>query len=1691
MTNLNEIVFRVICGEESSGTAFLISESLALTAFHVIEEHKDNEIIISNGRKEICKAKLSEIINKNYEHYKKIDIALLELNTAIPYEGKIDFVEYTTIPEGIKWRSRGFPASKIAGDNILENDGAFITQQLSVLRNDRIDIELQHSQKLIKYCGYSGAPLVIENSIVGILLSELIENGVSKELNAQSVKNFSELLNNQRVSIQKSISPRVRKDKLLLCKYSQDALKKIPCMIGGKLSIERKKIKRDVLIEQEENNLVLLIGESGAGKSVLAKSLCEEHYKGNALWLDHYIFESNDLNEVCKKLKISGLDSALITELTNDNYLVVFDGLERISTNSSFALVAQLLSVFFSGNSIPKVLLTCQQSHWNRVQSNIYKHFNKIFDVKLLTVGNFEQDELQQILKMYPQFSKLFATSKLLTMLERPKIIDFFTRNPELPNINEWSSEADLVEWYWQMEVSQQNNGAMRESFILNLACKLGDSSQSSIRTSSFSPSELTIMQDLEKDGICTRHGTKIKFSHDLLLDWFKQRVILDYLDEEPEYCFSKIDSPSWHRAITLFGLHLLDHSGSTLSWDELFKRAEADTKTSFTCDLLLDSIICSQQPDKYIESIWSVLVNDGAKYLKALVTRFLFIATTPDPLTLKLAKEFNVDLIQASIFNRKPVFPLWPSILEVIDSKKNELMKIIPDELGEICKTWLKHSPKSANYRKQLASIALEMGWKALQHKQHYRSDNRWLSYKGKKEGFFYEVAFSAINEELDELIKLTYCASGLSKPTDALPLDKPRVAKGTSEPVTILDELEPTYSFLGEKIVLPPITDGPQWSVQTDFQHFFLKELNSFAFMLAKPKVAAKLILALCIRESVEAYGSYDYEFEKYYDLDPNLRFFPPSFEKGTFLRLLQISPDDGLMVILRLTEVASNKWLDDAKIRKDKPSAFDNEIDAISLSFEVDGKVKAWGGDRRWMYTCRATTTTPKILICALMALEKWLSDKIDENKDITKEIIHLLDRSNSIAIIGVLLQLAKKLPALLKGVLFDLICVPELFYYDIKHVIDSESHQLMGYSFNHSAEETKRAKEWHLRGYRKKYLKDILINELLNDKEFQENIKVRTIPAFKRWIGANNDTNGTYSLVNNLIHLFHIDNWHYYKDEQGLSKAEFIPPAEITAKEHIESNDHELTLEMINIPCKCRQIIDGDEFPTAESMIYSLEKYSFMEIEDADETKNLSLAHTQCALAAVVVKNKNELPELWKQYESWCRDILLGTVFNPPTEIYRIPDSAYSYGWDRFCADTLPLLWSESPENKDIRAAVANLCIGLHLETVERLFIASANYRSELNGGFYQLLHLATIWSSYNHRISISTRKIWGNEELTTDELIEEFDLYYQQFVNSTLPSKVPSIRTLKFTFLNPLHCYEKYGRKEAKPRSININLEFLKRAYAWLPELADSSNLNEKSFVFEFWKQCVDIIKWQLFDDEKQYDSLEGMPYAFDKWLFSRLPKVILSCDTNADAKKLWQPILELGPVAHYWIKDFAYEWFSLLGMDSLDKVKFVSCWKEMLNLSLADTSWCKNKNYYTDCWSSLLGLDNLITNYIWVKDNSAALKGMEKYYEDYALNCHSSDRLNEIVKFLNSRSGEEFRLMGLTWIDTALNKSSFYFNDKQHEEHIAILVKTVLEASGNLNRLPEQYKCTLQRILKVLAERKNPLAMAIYDSDLV
>jgi len=181
---LTQVVCKVNCSR--SGTAFLVSENFALTAYHVVKG-EDSIVLSVNG--EEVDARIHENVS---EKYKRLDVALLKLSHSVERERYLDIVEQK-INLGDNWVTRGYPcAKKFTGDNLFTDKNKII-QIFPELKNGKIDVELDIDRKFDTYAGLSGAPLIINDRVVGIINTELKETGSSKELNGLTVRHFKDL----------------------------------------------------------------------------------------------------------------------------------------------------------------------------------------------------------------------------------------------------------------------------------------------------------------------------------------------------------------------------------------------------------------------------------------------------------------------------------------------------------------------------------------------------------------------------------------------------------------------------------------------------------------------------------------------------------------------------------------------------------------------------------------------------------------------------------------------------------------------------------------------------------------------------------------------------------------------------------------------------------------------------------------------------------------------------------------------------------------------------------------------------------------------------------------------------------------------------------------------------------------------------------------------------------------------------------------------------------------------------------------------------------------------------------------------------------------------------------------------------------------------------------------------------------
>lgn len=152
------------------------------------------------------------------------------------------------------------------------------------------------------------------------------------------------------------------------------------------------------------------------------------------------------------------------------------------------------------------------------------------------------------------------------------------------------------------------------------------------------------------------------------------------------------------------------------------------------------------------------------------------------------------------------------------------------------------------------------------------------------------------------------------------------------------------------------------------------------------------------------------------------------PASAWQGPFANLLVSHSELGLDLILRLL----NRACDYYGLEQD----IIEEPIRVELILEDQIRVVQWGNERLWG-AYRGLSGTPHVLESALMALEEWLLKKAERGDSDTIAIYsRLLRESNNVAITAVLASIAVAYPAFLGEATLPLLTVPILFDWDLQ-------------------------------------------------------------------------------------------------------------------------------------------------------------------------------------------------------------------------------------------------------------------------------------------------------------------------------------------------------------------------------------------------------------------------------------------------------------------------------------------------------------------------------------------------------------------------------------------------------------------------------------------------------------------------------
>ncbi len=1446
-------------------------------------------------------------------------------------------------------------------------------------------------------------------------------------------------------------------------------LSSIKDTIGKNISIHRNEKIVELKRKTETNSILIIIGVSGIGKTVLAKHFVEDVSTYKTIWLPASSFLRQDYASFENSLNLSYSLAELINIVPEEHAYFIIDSFEQLRTDEAKRNLRIIIKALKLGNinSPWKLLITYRAEDLSQMYGMLRDSDLPLEFTYFMQLGDIEKDESKEILNGFPSLEKLAHNPNIRNILKNPKFLDLiitrlqYNSNLELP---EWIGESHLIDWYWETAIKQPSSGMIRDNFLQKLSQIQADKFETETPLIDFQTSELSIIDELKLENVCREQNEQISFFHDILGDWARQRILISKSNSISEIIKEKVNYPSWHRAIRLYCHHLLENNRIEI-WSKLLDDlSTAEQEFNLSQDIVLDSVIYTVNELSMLESIWPQLIKDKGVLLRRLLNRFLHIATYPNPIYLTIAHTFHLDKdLSFATLNRVPYWPYWLPLLELIDNHKSEAKQYAMKQVSELADIWLRQGAKIWPLRKEIAQIALDIANNILEQKLMGPT-----IVNNKIDNTAYRAALAGVDVLPNEVAEF------------ALRACKRKVSQLLPKSIRV-QSIMGTY----ESEIPAPWPRGPLARPDHAFRDLCLGASDHdtmYPLILSMPHIAREVILALLIEEPKPS-DPFEYRIRDTYEIVDMHGWFPPFYTHGTFYFFLKSNVLEGVGLILDLVNFATERW---AAYREKE------EDEVPGLEIEIISNKRIWLGDGRVYFWYRGEYSCPQAVASALMALEKYLTDEIDSNKSINTIIDLILKNAKSLAFIGLLISITKKDNSLLKGQLKDLIRIPEIHLWEMQYFLDSHSYQLIGWATK-GEYMLKLAQEWQNLKHRTIGFDYVCLHFFVSSEDMKEYFE-DVLSKWRLEYEALEDNHYLKNYLEKLIAQYDSRNWQKKIHPQYGECFEFVPPKELREKSEKYAKDSEMERLLLYWPMQCSQILK-DKLPLKidelESIWPIIQKLYKMELSADLIKKDIKKEDAICGCIAVIFILQREWLRDNLEYENWCINYIIETIKNPIQ--FDVDDSSFSityWTWDYFCALVIPYIWAEDTESKDIRNCMLLMLRFPRYSTVQALFKSAIDNRVNLGLNLNQIQNYILAYSGakwlYDHT------KHLGKSQFKLDRWFNKEKII---FIKNKYPKELLSWDKLmpKDSYWNRLIRRRKYPRQYSQLQELpNLDLYLIQNAFSYLPDLKDAIDDFQRTQWIKFWKESLNYMLAIISERTKDNDEINGTPYDWDRWVLRRISRLLLELDNSENQELFWKPILDLGCSAHYWINDYFQEWFNNGLNDTTNSKIFLSIWSKMFEHADSSPKWSRKKErkgyYCNEIWCSLMGFDYICMD-IWSADKATIVKEMKDYFARWAnRNLLYADCIKAFATFLKQPAAILIRLDGIIWLDIGCKSiDTYYWEKSDFQEKLVSLLSACWKDDENNIRNNQDVLNSFNNLLNKLVELQNQTAMELHD----
>lgn len=1595
-----------------------------------------------------------------------------------PFDRRI--MERGWCPEGVRKFARSFARPRELGRRYpkAERRIGVLLQAVRIQSYDFEDPGSESEKRALSLCrglvesGSQAEARLLWKSIIDLV----------KELRPTSgVLTLQTLLDQARTVVRLRSHPDYATDWLLLGKVADNWGNDTKDTIGKDIRLRRRKLLAELVEGLKGSSVVVVTGESGIGKSVLVKRLGGET---DFTSRPPYYLDAHEIAHASEPDGINLLTHALPDLLGTQQEpraVLVIDRVDRLSAPEDFRPVARCIRALRldQARSPWRLVLTCERTAWDRVRSGLTEAAADLGPYISIRVEGLEEEELHSIGRLIPAVARLALRKSLRPVLGKPKILDLIAlataeRTP-LGDTSQWVGEPSLVDWFWRKLICGGGRSEEHGRLLIQLAQGQADNRTAATPTTDLSTPDTQLLSELARVGVIFVRDETIRFRHDLYADYAKQRYLMgQWNSHRAEELRIRQTNPLWYRAIRLLALDLLEPSTGQPNledWKLLLQTFAGGPEASTGADLVLESVFFAMEPDLLLEKLLPDLRANEHVLFKRLLVRFFYATTERHPLLQGTASGVSPALIaELDARFRIPILSLWLPVVKWLTERRSDILSAVSNQFIPIAEAWLSTSRQfqALPLRTEIAETIL-----ALAEKEALADNNPFSRTVGDLQRLYMLALMCGVQyrERLKPLL-LRLCG---------------RVAG--PETSTVREIRSDSFGGLHIRSTdqPEPWPNGPISEPDDDFQKFALTAVGAELLVENDVELAEQIFFSLLIEvaKAPDPFGR-DRWFDRNCGLQDVDSAYPPLYDFAPAERLLSRKPEIGLHFVTTLIEFATDRWADDFRAATGEEEGGNNSV-LPGLKLEIDGESRFYVGDSH-MFQWNRGSWGPHVATANLMALEHWLYTQAEQDR-LDGTIDYLLRNCKSVAILGVLFDLALKHPNLLFGPLEVLIQSPAFYIWAPEKNMNNQLSSAMISWTGEPGPRRDQSREWHSMSHRQLDFRNYVVPQLWISRGFKW-------PALEKarqsWLlEASPDKASPW--ITALIEWLNQDNWAPFTSEDGRSGFQYVEPEERRQEAELFRQKNEEEMRRLSLPIVCSQILEGTQQISEDQFAELLSFVSeFRDPDDRQETIENRPWSSRCGVAAVGVTRFEEWLETRPEWQKKCREWLVSTVASPPKSMsYDSKRAIGEYYWDSFCAEAIPRLWAAAPDDPELRRAVGNLVGAPHEASIARLFRVLAAYRQSHSVDFMRLLHLA-VWSArfevLKHLCEPENRE---KAEIAVATRFERKVAGFSERRLMPLPADWPKIAGARPQGL-PI-----FSRKKCADIdwADTLSESDLHRAVSWMFGEASNVAVADRQTLIGLVNNLAQFTLSRAARDAARVIAREmhdaGTPSEPD-YETAALNAAYVVHESNTSVRhRLWKPWVELPPEAAAWTGVFLEAIYGQGVYRKGEAPNFLTAILEIFECALGEKGFLRGDRGFrlAEVAWALLGFERYgwLSNRleaIWVAEREPLARALSPYWQKWAeLTLPWFGCAHRFLTLLSTPAAKSVRMDALSW----LANSDFERWMREHgvrDALVSLLEQIWTEQSTNLSASLEARRC-FDLLINGLVRNQVPRAIVL------